>query len=123
MKRDILPIETVIYPFCVICIGIVMEIIKHKRISNKYILKEMRKSYCEYCGRRCNIEPHHVYSRGSGGGDIRENLIQLCSECHRSTHSGNKPSKEDCLLVIGQREGKTIDTIHKINRRAMGYKL
>jgi len=43
MKRDILPIETVIYPFCVICIGIVMEIIKHKRkrVMNRDNIKKI----------------------------------------------------------------------------------
>ena len=96
---------------------------KHKRITSRKTIQEVRSQICEVCGNRTTIEPHHINTRGSGGGDIRENLIQLCSECHRSTHSGNKPSKEDCLLVIGQREGKTIDAIHKINRRAMGYKL
>ena len=61
--------------------------IKHKRIIDKKMIKAIRTNHCEYCGRLCNIEPHHVFSRSSGGGDIRENLIQLCSQCHVNTHA------------------------------------
>ena len=54
---------------------------KHKRITSKKTIQEVRKTYCEICGQRTNIEPHHINTRGSGGGDIKENLIQLCTQC------------------------------------------
>lgn len=94
---------------------------KHKRIIDKKMIKTIRTNHCEYCGRLCNIEPHHVFSRGSGGGDIRENLIQLCSQCHVNTHAGNMPSKEICLKIIAKREHTDAETIYVINRKAMGY--
>ena len=95
--------------------------IKHKRIIDKKMIKIIRTTHCEYCGRLCNIEPHHVFSRGSGGGDIRENLIQLCTQCHINTHSGKYPTKDDCLNKVAEREGITYDEAYVINRRAMGY--
>ena len=94
---------------------------KHKRITSKKTIQEVRKPYCEICGQRTNIEPHHINTRGSGGGDIKENLIQLCTQCHINTHSGEYPTKDDCLHKVAEREGITYDEVYAINRRAMGY--
>ena len=94
---------------------------KHKRITSKKTIQEVRKTYCEICGQRTNIEPHHINTRGSGGGDIKENLIQLCTQCHINTHSGQYPTKDDCLNRVAEREGITYDEAYAINRRAMGY--
>ena len=57
----------------------------------------------------------------SGGGDIKENLIQLCTQCHINTHSGQYPTKDDCLNKVAEREGITYDEAYAINRRSMGY--
>ena len=73
---------------------------KHKRIMSKKTINEIRSTRCEICGQRTNIEPHHINTRGSGGGDIRENLIQLCTQCHINTHSGQYPTKDDCLNKV-----------------------
>lgn len=94
---------------------------KHKRITSRKTIQEVRSQICEVCGNRTNNEPHHINTRGSGGGDIRENLIQLCTQCHINTHSGQYPTKEDCLEIVAEREGITYDEAYAINRRAMGY--
>ena len=96
-------------------------LMKHKRITSKKTIQEVRKPYCEICGQRTNIEPHHINTRGSGGGDIKENLIQLCTQCHINTHSGQYPTKDDCLNKVAEREGITYDEAYAINRIAMGY--
>lgn len=41
------------------------------------------------CEGRCGkpaTEIHHVRTRGAGGDDDDENLLALCSECHRGVH-------------------------------------
>ena len=96
---------------------------KHKRIISKKTINEIRSTRCEICGQRTNIEPHHINTRGSGGGDIRENLIQLCTQCHINTHSGQHPTKDDCLKKVAEREGITYDEAYAINRKAMGYEV
>jgi len=95
---------------------------KHKRIKDKKVIKECRLDHCEKCNHPAYAEPHHIYTVGSGGGDIRENLIQLsCSNaCHTKAHSG-EISKNELLLIVAKRESKTVEEIKKINRRAMGY--
>lgn len=30
--------------------------------------------------------PHHLRTRGAGGGDSHENLLALCTECHADLH-------------------------------------
>lgn len=94
---------------------------KHRRIKDRKVISACRKEYCEVCGRRANIEPHHIFTVGSGGGDIRENLIQLCTTCHIDAHSGNGESKDALLRVVAWRERKSMDEVYTINRQAMGY--
>ena len=97
-----------------------MECIKHKRVKDRKMIKAMRKDYCERCGAYADIEPHHVFTVGSGGGDIAMNLVQLCTSCHISVHSGNI-KRDDLLAIVARREGVTCDEAYKVNRRAMGY--
>jgi hypothetical protein len=39
------------------------------------------------------FDVHHIYSRGSGGGDTQDNLICLCRKHHQMAHNG-KISRE-----------------------------
>jgi 5-methylcytosine-specific restriction endonuclease McrA len=41
---------------------------------------------CQQCGRRDQLQIHHIVRRSQSGADSEENLIVLCSECHRSVH-------------------------------------
>ena len=62
---------------------------KKSRISSQEIINAMKSDRCEICGNYCSNEPHHVISRGAGGPDIPENMIQLCGKCHRKAHNGD----------------------------------
>lgn len=42
---------------------------------------------CQWCGRRDRLEIHHIIRRSQSGADSEENLIVLCSDCHRCVHS------------------------------------
>lgn len=66
---------------------------KPHRIVDKKAIEEARKPYCQVCGRWGVVHVHHIKTRGSGGGDVPENLISLCYECHTKAHAG-KLSKE-----------------------------
>lgn len=67
-------------------------------------------------------EPHHIYTVGSGGGDIKENLIQLCADCHIAAHAGYA-RKDELIEIVAEREGMTSDNVIKANRKAMGYEV
>ena len=41
---------------------------------------------CQICGCGRDLQVHHVVSRGRLGNDCEENLITLCSSCHRRIH-------------------------------------
>ena len=43
---------------------------------------------CQYCGRREQLEVHHLQSRAQLGADSELNLITLCVGCHNKLHSG-----------------------------------
>lgn len=96
-----------------------MEIQKRTRIKDKKMIAMMRKPHCERCRSRAYGEPHHIFTRGSGGGDIRENLIQLCIDCHIGAHD-SRVGQRELIDIVAQREGKTSDEIVKINRTAQG---
>lgn len=41
---------------------------------------------CQSCGAMSNLEVHHQEFRSHGGGDLKSNLITLCSICHEANH-------------------------------------
>lgn len=79
---------------------------KPARIVSRKTVKECRKPFCERCGRKAVGEPHHIRPRSLGGSDIKENLIQLCFDCHRSAHNG-KLSYVELVQIVAVREGAT----------------
>ena len=97
-----------------------MECIKHKRVKDRKMIRAMRKDYCERCGAYANIEPHHVFTVGSGGGDIEMNLVQLCTSCHIGAHDGSI-KRDELLAIVARREGVAYEDAYRVNRRAMGY--
>lgn len=42
---------------------------------------------CQRCGGRSRLEVHHIQFRSHQGPDREENLLTLCSDCHRRKHS------------------------------------
>lgn len=60
---------------------------KQPRIKNKKLLKD-KKGICHICGRRGATEKHHIKSKGAGGDDVEENLIEVCRICHSKIHTG-----------------------------------
>ncbi len=41
---------------------------------------------CQHCGRRDQLQIHHLVHRSQSGADSEKNLILLCASCHRSMH-------------------------------------
>lgn len=60
---------------------------KNKRIVNKKLLHD-KKGKCEICGKVGQTEKHHIKTKGSGGDDVEENLIEVCRICHTKIHTG-----------------------------------
>ena len=76
---------------------------KNERKKNKKIIDE-KKHNCEYCGKKnCWTNKHHIKSKGSGGDDTEDNLIELCGVCHVKAHSG-EISKEELLKIVKRRK-------------------
>lgn len=47
------------------------------------------KRKCRVCNSRSNLQIHHIVKRRDGGGNDLDNLITLCSKCHRHIETGN----------------------------------
>ena len=78
---------------------------KNERKKNKKIIDE-KKHNCEFCGKKnCWTNKHHIKSKGSGGDDIEDNLIELCSNCHVKAHSG-EISKQELIKIVKRRKRK-----------------
>ncbi len=41
---------------------------------------------CQLCGSLSGLEVHHIQRRSQSGEDSEDNLITLCSDCHRAIH-------------------------------------
>lgn len=92
---------------------------KPSRVKSKPTIDKSRKKSCEVCGSTKGLVVHHVFTRGSGAPDLKENLLCLCVDCHAEAHSG-QIAKEDLLGVISEREGKSVEEIRKLIGQAMG---
>lgn len=90
---------------------------KLKRVRDPKAILGARKLYCERCRRPAFGEPHHIFTRGAGGPDIKENLIQLCT-CHDLAHRGKIP-RQELMEIVARREGTTADEIERIIRGKM----
>lgn len=60
-----------------------------KRIRDPKVFKDFHNDWpdCVACGGR-PVHAHHGESRSRGGDDTRENLLGLCTGCHRVYHDG-----------------------------------
>ncbi len=43
---------------------------------------------CQHCGRRDRLQIHHLVRRSQSGPDTEDNLMTVCSDCHRELHLG-----------------------------------
>lgn len=59
----------------------------NKRLKDAIIERDGYR--CYICGKETNLHVHHIIPREQGGPHIPENLVTLCSGCHRSVESGN----------------------------------
>ena len=72
-------------------------------ISNRTRQKVLeRDSYdgapcCIYCGSPYGIEIHHFVERSRGGMGVEENLVCLCSRCHRKLHDTESAEIKDFI--------------------------
>lgn len=76
---------------------------KSPRIKNKKCIDKIRAiGHCEVCGSSYLLQVHHIKTKGSGGGDTKDNLVCLCFKCHTKAHSG-EISKERLRQIVGRR--------------------
>lgn len=72
---------------------------------------ERDNSQCYICSSRTNLHVHHIIRRSYGGGHDPDNLITLCSGCHRTIDSCDTETaikrcvKRAILNVKGLRKG------------------
>lgn len=51
------------------------------------IIYERSGGMCEHCHEKPGADLHHKQRRSQGGTNTLENLVLLCSECHRWVHN------------------------------------
>lgn len=49
----------------------------------------MKLNFCVACGKKQDLQHHHLKPRVAGGTDDETNLITLCQECHAIYHNLN----------------------------------
>ncbi|RJQ53401.1 MAG: hypothetical protein C4521_07660 [Actinobacteria bacterium] len=91
---------------------------KSKRVRSRKNVESVRKPYCEFCGALAYGLPHHLKSRGSGGGDQQENQVQLCGHHHRLAHNG-RLSPDILVALVAARERISETEV----RRAIGWEV
>ena len=93
--------------------GEVIALRKYDHVYEEVSNKDMRKDYCEFCGRtHGSFETHHIKTSGSGGPECRANKINLCVECHDKAQTYIiKPW--ELIIRVALRESAPIDIIYQ----------
>lgn len=86
------------------------------------VINSVRKPYCELCGSPAYGWPHHIKTRGAGGKDINENLIQLCGLCHDKAQQYKIP-RRTLIEIVARREGVAVEEIYRKNNWSLDGKL
>ena len=60
-------------------------LLKPSRDVDKILRIFITEKPCLGCGRPLYNDPHHLKTRGAGGGD-RDNMVPLCRVCHTEAH-------------------------------------
>lgn len=62
--------------------------LNYKRKRNQQIAAKQKKSNsaCERCMSVRGLVSHHIIAMADGGEDSIDNMVTLCSECHREWH-------------------------------------
>jgi len=94
-------------------LGEVVALRKYEHVYEEVSNKDMRKDYCEFCGRTYgSFETHHIKTSGSGGPECRANKINLCAECHDKAQTYIiKPW--ELIIRVALRESVPIDVIYQ----------
>ena len=85
---------------------------KPVRLNGQKGIAEVKSTSCERCGRPAAGDPHHIRPRGAGGGNNRENQIQLCGDCHRNAQEHKIPQHE-LVVLVAQREKRAVGQIYE----------
>lgn len=87
----------------------------------QYVLTRDKRT-CQHCGKQnTRLEVHHIKFRSQGGTDRPDNLITLCSKCHKDLHKNKfsirKSSKEyksnTFMSIIHKRFQKDIPDMYE----------
>lgn len=55
-------------------------------MNNRYNHIEGSSVCCESCGSTSKLEYHHIIRQCDGGNDDSDNIMVLCSKCHKQPH-------------------------------------
>ena len=93
---------------------------RNKVSSRKKTLKRDNNE-CYICHSTDKLHIHHIIPRRRGGTEGADNLVTLCSGCHKSIEAGNLENAVfKCVnRAINQVSGKT--TIQKPKQQKSGY--
>jgi len=58
------------------------------KTRRRVLARDRHRCQAPGCGSRHFLEVHHVLPRPEGGTNKLENLVTLCSSCHRLAHGG-----------------------------------
>jgi len=66
------------------------------RLRRTVLARDGHRCRAKGCGHTQHLQVHHIQPIGAGGKTMPDNLITLCSRCHRALHEGER-ELEDLL--------------------------
>ena len=74
---------------------------------------------CKCCGaKHTRLEVHHIIFRSKGGTDDLDNLITLCSDCHKKVHAGEITIKKKPKKLLNLSDATTMSILRSMLLKA-----
>lgn len=75
--------------------------------------------HCQRCGEWMNLEVHHVHSRRYGAlRHVLDNLLTLCTVCHRWWHANPKEAYAWWRERVGSERAEALETAKRLRKPA-----
>lgn len=79
---------------------------KPHRVKDLFAIEWVKKwGKCQHCGKTKarssdkTLHVHHIKTRGAFGGDVPENLVLLCFQCHTGTHQAGLIPRDELIRL------------------------
>ena len=80
----------------------------------KKVVREKEERVCWFCGNSKKLERHHIIPVSIGGKHLKDNKVDICSDCHSQLHKLLDPVIRYLVAIVQQLQNSEIKEPHRV---------